>query len=159
VTRTDTETACTVEGIEWWTDPHNSDPRFTRSRVRTVVLPALEEQLGPGVAAALARTADLLREDAEALDHEADRQLASLATSDGVDVAGLTRLDAAIRHRVVRLACLAAGAIASELSRDHVLGVSALALGPHGGKQVQLPGHVTAHRAGPTLRFRRTTEG
>jgi tRNA(Ile)-lysidine synthase len=106
-----------------------------------------------------ARTADLLREDAEALDHEADRRFATLASPDGVDVAGLVGLDAAIRHRVVRLACLAAGAIASELTRDHVLGVSALAVGPDGGKQVQLPGHVTAYRLGPTLRFRQTTSG
>jgi tRNA(Ile)-lysidine synthase len=159
VTRTDTETACLVEGIAWWTDPHNSDPRFTRSRVRTTVMPVLEQELGPGVAEALARTADLLREDAEALDHEADRRFATLASPDGVDVAGLVGLDAAIRHRVVRLACLAAGAIASELTRDHVLGVSALALGPDGGKQVQLPGLVTAYRLGPSLRFRRTTSG
>jgi tRNA(Ile)-lysidine synthase len=159
VTRADTETACLVDGLEWWTDPHNSDPRFTRSRVRTSVMPVLEQELGPGVAEALARTADLLREDAEALDHEADRWHATLATPDGVDVAGLARLDAAIRHRVVRLACLAAGAIPSELTRDHVLGVSALALGPDGGKQVQLPGHVTAYRVGPMLRFRRTTSG
>ncbi|MBW8749927.1 MAG: tRNA lysidine(34) synthetase TilS [Propionibacteriales bacterium] len=75
VSRSDTETACMVEGIEWWTDPHNADPRFTRSRVRTTVLPVLEQELGPGVAEALARTADLLREDAEALDHLAAHQL------------------------------------------------------------------------------------
>jgi alkanesulfonate monooxygenase SsuD/methylene tetrahydromethanopterin reductase-like flavin-dependent oxidoreductase (luciferase family) len=63
--RADTERICRAYGLEWWTDPHNSDPRFARSRVRTVVLPTLEHELGPGVTAALARTADLLREDAE----------------------------------------------------------------------------------------------
>ena len=35
----------------WWTDPHNGDPRFTRARVRHVVMPVLERELGPGVAA------------------------------------------------------------------------------------------------------------
>ena len=68
LTRAQTEAACRAEGIEFWTDPHNDDPRFTRSRVRSTVLPVLERELGPGVAAALARTADLLREDAAALD-------------------------------------------------------------------------------------------
>jgi tRNA(Ile)-lysidine synthase len=159
VTRTDTETACTVEGIEWWTDPHNSDPRFARSRVRTVVLPTLERELGPGVAAALARTADLLREDAEALDAEADRRLEALRGDSGLDVRALAALEPAIRHRVVRQATIDAGAIASELTREHVLNVAGVASGQHGGKQVQLPGHVTAYRDGHLLRFRATRSG
>jgi len=159
VTRTDTETACTVEGIEWWTDPHNSDPRFTRSRVRTTVLPMLEQELGPGVTEALARTADLLREDAEALDGEAERRLQELLSDDGLDVSGLTALDAAIRHRVIRRAAVAAGAIDTELTRAHVLSVAAMALGTDTSKQVQLPGHVTAYRLSGMLRFRRTESG
>ena len=68
VTRTDTVTACQVEGIEYWNDPHNIDPTFTRVRVRRKVLPVLEDELGPGVAGALARTADQLRADMELLD-------------------------------------------------------------------------------------------
>ena len=51
-----------------WEDPHNADPAYARVRVRAAALPALEQALGPGVAAALARTARQLREDADALD-------------------------------------------------------------------------------------------
>ena len=68
VTRTDTVTACQVEGIEYWNDPHNIDPAYARVRVRRKVLPVLEDELGPGVAGALARTADQLRADMELLD-------------------------------------------------------------------------------------------
>ena len=68
VSRDDTVTACQVEGLDFWDDPHNEDPSFTRVRVRRTVLPLLEENLGPGVAAALARTADQMRDDVEALD-------------------------------------------------------------------------------------------
>ncbi len=157
VTRTDTETACMVEGLEVWTDPHNSDPRFTRSRVRTTVMPLLEQELGPGVTEALARTADLLREDADALDHETERQLMALRSDDGLPIAALAALDPAIRHRVIRRAAVDAGAIATETTRGHVLSVAAMALAPGGGKQIQLPGHVTAYRTDTHLRFRRTT--
>jgi tRNA(Ile)-lysidine synthase len=159
VTRADTETACMVEGVEWWTDPHNSDPRFTRSRVRSVVMPMLEQELGPGVAEALARTADLLREDAEALDNLADRHLLELRTDDGIQVAGLAELDDAVKHRVVRQAAIDAGAVANELTRAHVLAVANVVLGPDGGKEAQLPGHVTAYREGEVLRFRPTVVG
>ena len=51
-----------------WADPHNADRRFARVRVRLDALPALEAALGPGVAEALARTADQLRDDAEVLE-------------------------------------------------------------------------------------------
>ncbi|WP_370589009.1 tRNA lysidine(34) synthetase TilS [Pseudonocardia sp. C8] len=65
--RADTAAACAEAGAEVWDDPHNSDPRFTRSRLRHEVLPLLEEILGGGVAGALARTADQLRDDDDAL--------------------------------------------------------------------------------------------
>ncbi|MHA7133593.1 tRNA lysidine(34) synthetase TilS, partial [Oerskovia turbata] len=50
-------------------------PLPLRSQVRARVLPVLEDVLGPGVAVALARTADLLREDADLLDELAARVL------------------------------------------------------------------------------------
>ena len=62
--------ACAAQGLEPWQDPTNAAGPGSplRSRVRGEVLPVLEEVLGPGVPAALARTADLLREQADALD-------------------------------------------------------------------------------------------
>ena len=55
-----------------WDDPHNADPEFTRVRSAHEVLPLLEDVLGGGVAAALARTAEQLRDDGEVLDTLAD---------------------------------------------------------------------------------------
>ncbi len=59
--------------LEPWTDPHNTDAAFARVRVRREVLPVLEAALGPGIVEALARTATLAREDADALDAWADQ--------------------------------------------------------------------------------------
>ncbi len=78
ITRAATELACAAEGLEFWSDPHNVDPSYARVRVRRRVLPLLENELGPGVAAALARTADLAREDADALDEIAEGLLREL---------------------------------------------------------------------------------
>ena len=74
VRRDDTVTACQVEGLTVWDDPHNSDPAFTRVRVRRTILPLLEDELGPGVARTLARTADQLRDDMALLDALADER-------------------------------------------------------------------------------------
>jgi tRNA(Ile)-lysidine synthase len=123
------------------------------------VLPVLEEELGPGVAATLARTADQLREDTAALDEVAAAVCDEVRVDDGVVCAALERHPSAVRLRVLRLAALAAGSPPSELFRTHVVALSELVPGPPGpvrGKQVQLPGHVTAYREGNLLRFRRT---
>jgi len=73
ITRAITAAACDEQGLDPWRDPHNRDRAFARVRVRERALPTLERELGPGIAAALARTADLAREDADALDAAAAR--------------------------------------------------------------------------------------
>ena len=159
VTRAQTEAACRALGIRWWDDPHNDDPRFTRSRLRRRVLPVLEEELGPGVAAALARTGDLVRDDVVALQSIAEEALSEHRDGPGLDAVGLAALPRAVTSRVLRAAAQEAGCPASELTREHVLAVQELVVGPEGPvrhKQVQLPGHVTAYREGSTLRFRPT---
>ena len=149
VGRIETETACAVEGIDSWTDPHNADPRFTRSRVRTRVLPLLEAELGPGVAQTLARTADQLREDMELLDQLAETALAELAGT--LSVERLSAQPTAVRRRVLRLAALAAGASGQELFHEHVVAMDALLTGWHGQKWVDLPGRVRMRRVGAEL--------
>lgn len=150
VTRAQTEAACRAEGIEWWTDPHNSDPRFLRARVRHTVMPMLEEQLGPGVAQTLAGTGDLLREDLESLDQIAEDSMVGSAA-----LKKLRGFPPAIRSRVLRMAALEAGAPSSELFRVHVDALTDLVLDPR-GREIQLPGLVTAFCDGDSLRFRRT---
>ncbi|GAB3989852.1 tRNA lysidine(34) synthetase TilS [Nocardioides marmoraquaticus] len=151
LTRAQTEAACTAQDLDWWTDPHNTDPRFVRSRIRHDVMPLLEQSLGPGVAAALARTATSVREDVDALDDQADDWLAN---HPDLPVADLRPLPPAVRRRVVRLAALAAGALPGELTRAHVVAVDDLVLSSdRDPRLVRLPGHLTASRSGPHLTF------
>ncbi|MEP6817296.1 MAG: tRNA lysidine(34) synthetase TilS [Marmoricola sp.] len=155
VTRADTETACLAEGIEFWTDPHNTDEQFTRVRVRTKVLPLLEEELGPGVARALARTADQLRADTAYLDSVADLALAECRTEDGLSVGRLAAFPEAVRRRVIRLAAVEASSTPSELFHEHVVAVDRLVTHWHGQKGVDLPGHVRVTRADGVVVFGR----
>lgn len=157
VTRAQTEGACLAEGIVWWEDPHNSDPRFTRARIRHEVMPMLEREMGPGVAGALARTAESVREDVTALDLQADAVLAQARAADGsLDLAGFEHREAAIITRVIRSAAIAAGAIPAELTREHVLAVWRVTGAP--GKEIQLPGHLTAYAEAGALKFRPTRD-
>ena len=127
VSRADTVAACEAEGIEFWSDPHNDDPSYTRVRVRHQVMPLLESELGPGVAVALARTADLIRADLEYLDAIADaehRTIGDAATGGAnvLDVRSVAALPTPIRTRVLRLAALRAGALPADLFHEHIVG-------------------------------------
>jgi len=156
ITRNQTEAACAAEEIEFWRDPHNVDPRFTRARVRHRVLPVLEEELGPGIAPALARTADLLQDDMAALDSIAEHTLEKVRTDTGLDVGALEITETAVRRRVLRLAAAAAGCPPGELFRVHVLAMDDLVCGYHGQQRIELPGRVHLVRVSGELRFRKT---
>jgi tRNA(Ile)-lysidine synthase len=150
VRRAATGAACAELGLEPWQDPHNSDFRFARARVRHQALPALEEALGPGVAEALARTAGQLRTDAECLDELAFAESGHLraACSDpaGLEAAWLRALPAAIRTRVLRDAAIMAGCPHGSLTAGHVERIDALVTGWRGQRWVDLPGGVRARR-------------
>ena len=146
VRRDDTVTACQVEGLPVWEDPHNADPGYTRVRVRRQVLPALEDALGPGVAEALARTADALREDTAYLDEVARDAHAEVQHDGGLAADLLAELHPAVRRRVLHRAVLEAGAPPAEVTRDHVLAVDALVVAWRGQRWIDLPGHLRAVR-------------
>ncbi len=141
-----------------------------RARVRHEVLPQIEMVLGPGVAEALARTADQLRDDVEVLDALAAEVLASAREPGGqgawrdcddlgaleesrgpggsVDVAVLAAAPRALRTRAIRAALVAWGAPAGSVSSVHVRAVEALVVDWSGQGPVSVPGLAVARVCG-----------
>lgn len=153
VRRADTENTCAAAGLKPWQDPHNLDPAFTRVRVRREVLPLLEEVLGGGVATALARTADQLRDDLTALDDWAAAATTSAALDDGLLIAPLTALPAAVRRRVLRGWLHTAGV--TDLTAAHLYRLDDLVARGRPGAAVRLPGGVDAVLDGERLTLHR----
>lgn len=154
VRRATTRTACAAEGLDPWHDPHNEDPRFARVRVRQRVLPVLEAELGPGIAAALARTAEQLREDAAAFRTLVDETIEDIVTpADGgicVSAAALAANPAALRHRIIRH--IVRSEFHESLTRAQTLEVARLATDWVGQGPIDLPG-CRARRVGGTVEF------
>lgn len=133
--RPTTRQACAEAGLTPWEDPHNADPAYARVRARARVLPVLEAELGPGIAAALARSAAQLREDADALD---------ALTPDTDDVAELAALPAALRARALKR--WAERTCGAAVTAQHVDALRALVEDWRGQGAVALPGGVRVER-------------
>ena len=150
IRRETTVQACADAGLEPWDDPHNADPAYARVRVRRDVLPVLEAELGPGVAEALARTAEQLREDAEALDAFADEVAEDLVELEeagvSLGVAALAANPAALRQRLIRL--VAASEFHVSLSRAQTVAIARLVTDWHGQGSLDLPGFTAERRGG-----------
>jgi tRNA(Ile)-lysidine synthase len=159
ISREQTRAACAALGMQPWDDPQNADPAFTRARVRHRLMPALEQEIGPGVARALARGARQLRADADLLDSLAALEAERLAAEGpGLPAAPLAALPEAIRTRVLKNAAIAAGCPAGALTARHVAALDGLVTGWHGQRWTDLPGGVRGQRRYGKLLLQKDSE-
>jgi len=153
--RETTRQVCVDAGISWWDDPHNTDDRFLRPRVRHRVLDVMESELGPGVVEALSATAELVRADDDYLDalaaetlvgHEGDISAGKLA------VDALQGVASPIASRILRAAITRFAGVG--LHRVHTDEVLALVVNWHGQGPIDIPG-VSVERVDNYLVFHR----
>jgi tRNA(Ile)-lysidine synthase len=153
-----TEEYCRERGVEFRVDAMNEDEGFSRVRVRRQLLPLLES-FNPRVVEALSRTAELLREDASALNATAEELLslaseeeknaagereASIPMSLSVDVLGGAAV--AVRRRALRLWLARGRGDLRRLELVHLAGVEKLLTGERGGRVAELPGDCFVER-------------
>jgi tRNA(Ile)-lysidine synthase len=160
IRRATTVQACADQGLDPWADPHNDDPAYTRVRVRKNVLPVLEAELGPGVAEALARTAEQLREDEDAfatmIDEIAEELAEHIDAGIAVPAAVLAANPPALRQRIIRFVVLSEFGVS--LSRAHTLEIARLVTDWHGQGPIDAPG-ISVARAGGRIEFRAMSNG
>ncbi|MEG1391396.1 MAG: tRNA lysidine(34) synthetase TilS [Aurantimicrobium sp.] len=158
IRRAQTVAACEDQGLTPWNDPHNQDSSYTRVRIRHEVMPVLENQLGPGVVEALARTAEQFKQDSAVLDALTSEIIPTVFTTllgettqsvqATLDVTALTGLPLAILNRVIRRAAL--DVFGSSLSSVHTNAVARLITDWHGQGEVHVPG-IRVERQGAQL--------
>ncbi len=161
--RRNTATYCQSRGIEFRVDEMNTDERFARVRVRTQLLP-LMQSFNPKLVEALARTAEVLREDKNALDLAAGRLLELSIATDESARAGekgcpplrtdlLASAHSALRRRALRQWLRHCRGDLRRIERVHVLALEALLFGDRGGRIVELPGGAKVSRRRRLLHF------
>lgn len=103
--RAEIESYCRMLGLRPRQDPTNEATAFLRNAIRRDVLPFLAGRVNGRLPEALARTADVLRDEDELLDRMAAEAVDLQRDAEGarVDADRLLALPVALRRRVVRL--------------------------------------------------------
>lgn len=140
VERREVEAFLRSRGQEWRTDATNEEDICTRNRIRHQVVPALRE-IAPDAAKHAVLTAQLLRQDHEALES---------LVQDNPPVDWLNDQPEAVRSRAVRRMLCASGVPEGELTYGHVRAVEDLCRRRRG--TVSLPGGYHAEICQNTLR-------
>jgi len=154
--RRDTEAFCASHGVQYRRDEMNTDESFARVRTRLRLLPVMES-FNPRVVEALARTAELLREDSRALESAAERLL-ELSTVNGskketLSTDLLAAAGPALRRRALRRWLSGQRGDLRRLEMSHIRAVEGLLIGDRGGRVIELPGGATVSRSRRVLLF------
>lgn len=108
IRRAESRAYCVERGLEFYDDPANEDDRFERPAIRSTVLAPIESHWGDGAVRAIARSAERLREDSDALGVLAGRLYPGIAdeTSEALRIQRdqLDPLPRALRRRVLEQA-------------------------------------------------------
>ena len=157
ITRTTTQACVTDAGYQYWSDPHNTDRRFVRPRIRHDLLPEMERILGPGISAALANTAELIAADDDYLTALASDHLTALHTTPGqLPAKQLAEIPSPIRRRVLRAWVRQLTGTSMTLPQTEM--VDALVVAWKGQGPVNIPGAKLKREEGVLLIHPTTTQ-
>jgi len=143
--RSETEDYCRLRKVDYRSDLMNDDEQFARVRVRKQLLPLMASFNGR-IVEALARTAELLRDDLSVLNQQASLLLLAAALGDNAEtlpalsVAVLAEAPVAVRRRALRQWILQGRGDLRRHELQHVLAIEKLLLGEKGGRSAELPG-------------------
>lgn len=151
VTRAETRAAAEALGLPFADDPDNLDPGRRRVRLRTEVIPLLEERINPAVRDALRRAGDLAAADDDVLSRRADAVPVRFSAGEArLPAAALAALPVAVSSRAVRRALRGLGDAYPGTRRDVEEALGAVA----GPSPRPLAGGLLAGREGPWLVIR-----
>lgn len=136
--RVETQAYCTALRLRPLKDPTNDDLSYRRNAIRADLLPHIATRYNAQIAATLARTADVLRDEDRLLDALAAEALQPDAGGGAVriEVDALAALHPALQRRVIRRA--------ASLGADHTERVRLLGLEGETGDQIFLPQGLNA---------------
>lgn len=135
--------------LPYVTDPSNADLRFSRNKIRHVLLPLLEREFSPQIRRHLVHLAESLRQEEEWLDSQARAAYERVQVGSAILVEKLQQEPAALHARLFHFWFAQAGHT-EEVGFAHFRQLNALSKGRN-GRMIELPGGWVVKREGSLL--------
>jgi len=146
------------EGLSYFPDSTNSDPRFLRNRIRHQLIPELAAHYNPGIVRGLSRTAEIVRREDDYLRTTVGQILLRWGVVPGgtdtiLPLADFIDMHAALQARVIKCLLEAASPSRDGVGYRHVEAVLALARSSGRRKvSLDLPGLIRVEKEKQVLR-------
>lgn len=138
--RCDIEAYCCSRKLEPCIDYTNSQPIYTRNKVRLELIPYLQKQFNPNISESLVRLGNIARNDKTYLHECAEREYRKLVQSSGaLTRQGLCSLKIPIRHRVIMKAFRKVG-LTQDIAAIHLENADKLLQGSQEPASLDFPG-------------------
>ena len=142
-----------LKGYGHVTDESNLDTKYTRNKIRHVLIPYLEKEFNPNLTNSLLRLSQILSEDEKYMEAEALRIFEKVRVgSTGLQVEKLNSFPKAIQRRVIRLSILKFKGNLKNIEYVHIERVITL-LNQQSGKRVTLCENIVVLKEFDKLRF------
>ena len=158
VSRSELTAWALARGLTWREDASNARSEYARNRLRLDWIPGLTREFNPQLLRALGGLAEAQQRDAEWIDAQVEREIASRFALEGrwllIEAKDWSELPEALARRMARAALRTSGA-GREVSRAHLLRMLAFLRTGRPGSHIELPGgrilrrERTGFRLGP----------
>jgi tRNA(Ile)-lysidine synthase len=147
VRRRDIEAYCRRHGLAVRHDSSNAQPKYLRNRVRLELAPLLEKNYNPNWVETVNRLGEILREEDEYLEQQADQVYRRIRLGPGGNTVRLNRerllaCPGALTRRVIRRAWAELCGDSGDLEFKHIDKVLEIIKGGGGRRQIALPRSV-----------------
>ncbi len=141
--------------IPFRNDSSNQKEIYLRNRIRQELIPLLKEKYNPNLVEDLRRTAEILGEEEDFLEEQAESCFLPIEVKGGLalEMSDLKKLPHALLRRVVRLAISHARGSISGVTFQHVDAVMQLMQSKGSSARIDLPGKMTVRKVYGHLEF------
>ncbi len=101
VCRDDIEEFCKCEGLSYVTDKTNSETKYTRNKIRNLLIPYLKKEYNPNLVDTITQNAEVIAYDNDYLDLVAEREFKAI-DNNAIEISRIEDMHIAIAMRVVR---------------------------------------------------------
>ncbi len=158
--RQEIEDYCQYRGLKPRHDPTNEKTIYTRNKIRHDIIPYIEREINPGLKNVMYQMSNIVREENEFLDQQADKELKEIVIKQKkfkivLSLSGLKEISAVLRRRIIQKVIYRLKEENVDLYYEHFKAVEVLIFDGTTGKKLDLPDNIKVKRVYDRIIFQR----